>query len=119
MNYVADCWQDDVHRKGPPRTTNKKVAVARATRLAADLTHAPYRKPPPAVAVRQAVDEYTAFLATLDRAHKTLVRHLGEYALYIAYLAGHGMAGRLVLPVGLWTPGASPTACGTPSRRSR
>lgn len=35
---VADFWQDNVHRKVSLRTTNKKVVVERATKLAADLT---------------------------------------------------------------------------------
>ena len=32
--YVADFWQDGVHRKVSLRTANKKVATERATKIA-------------------------------------------------------------------------------------
>ena len=36
--WCADFWQDGVHRKVSLKTTNKRAAIERATRLAADLT---------------------------------------------------------------------------------
>jgi hypothetical protein len=45
--WAADFWQDNVHRRVSLRTSNKKVAVERATKLAADLTHGTCHRPPP------------------------------------------------------------------------
>lgn len=87
--WVADFWQDGVHRKVSLRTGNKKVAVDRATKLAADLTHGSYQNPPPPVTVRQAVVDYMTYLKTEDRARKTIVKYRGVFDLFMAYLDRH------------------------------
>ncbi|MDB5306932.1 MAG: integrase family protein, partial [Gemmataceae bacterium] len=87
--WVADFWQENVHRKVSLKTSNKKVAVERATKLAADLTHGTYLQPPPAVTVRQAIDDYMLYLKTEDRARKTVVKYRGVFDLFMAYLDRH------------------------------
>ncbi|MDB5311566.1 MAG: Phage integrase, partial [Gemmataceae bacterium] len=87
--WVADFWRDGVHRKVSLRTSNKKVAVERAIKLAADLTHGTYLQPPPAVTVRQAVDDYMTYLKTEDRARKTVVKYRGVFDRFVAYLDRH------------------------------
>jgi len=87
--WVADFWQDGVHRKVSLKTANKKVAVERATKLAADLTHGTYHQPPPPVTVRQVVDDYMTYLRTEDRARKTIVKYRGVFDLFIGYLDRH------------------------------
>lgn len=87
--WVADFWQDNVHRRVSLRTSIKKVAVERATKLAADLTHGTYHRPPPAVGVRQVTDDYMTSLKTADRARRTLVKYRGVLDRFVEYLAGH------------------------------
>ena len=50
--WVADFWQDGAHKKQSLKTSNKKVAIERATKLAADLIGGTYQAPPPAVTVQ-------------------------------------------------------------------
>ena len=86
--WCADFWQDGAHKKQSLKTTNKKAAVERAIKLAADLTGGTYHQPPPQVTLRQAVDDYVAYLETEGRARKTVVKYKGVFALFLAYLAG-------------------------------
>jgi hypothetical protein len=86
---VADFWQDGAHRKVSLKTANKKVAVERTTRLAADLTHGTYHQPPPPVTVRQAVDAYMTYLKTEDRARKTVVEYRGVFDRFMGCLDRH------------------------------
>lgn len=85
--WVADFWQDGHHRKVSLKTNNKKVAVERATKLASELTQGTYQQPPPAVAVRQAIDDYMTYLRTESRARKTVVKYQGVLDLFLAFLA--------------------------------
>ncbi|OWK41240.1 tyrosine-type recombinase/integrase [Fimbriiglobus ruber] len=89
QTWVADFWQDNVHRRVSLRTSNKKVAVERALKLAADLAHGGYHPPPPPVIVRAAVDAYLASLAANDRARRTLVKDTGVLNQFAEYLARH------------------------------
>lgn len=84
--WCADFWQDGAHKKQSLKTTNKKVAVERATKLAADLIGGTFQTPPPAVTVKQAADDYIAFLRTEERAKKTVVKYRGVLDLFIEYL---------------------------------
>ena len=84
--WVADFWEGGVHRKVSLKTTNKKVAVERAIKLAADLTHGTYQQPPPPVTVRDVVGDYITYLRTEDRARKTIVKYRGVFDLFISYL---------------------------------
>lgn len=86
--WTADFSSDNAHRRVSLRTTNKKVAVERATKLAAELTHGAFRPPPPARSVREAVDAYLTHLTTEDRAPRTLVKYRGELDRFVAFLAG-------------------------------
>ena len=84
--WCADFWQDGAHKKQSLKTTNKKAAVERATKLAADLIGGTFQTPPPAVTVKQAADDYIAFLRTEERAKKTVVKYRGVLDLFIEYL---------------------------------
>lgn len=86
--WIADFWLDGTHRRVSLKTSSKKVAVGRATKLAADLTHGTYHRPPPAVPVRQAVDDYMTYLKTEDRARRTVVKYRGVLDRFVEYLAG-------------------------------
>lgn len=84
--WCADFWQDGAHKKQSLKTTNKKVAVERATKLAADLIGGTFQAPLPSVTVKQAADDYIAHLRTENRAQKTVVKYRGVLGLFIAYL---------------------------------
>src|SRR5262245_41711187 len=77
--WVADFWQDGVHRRVSMRTGNKKVATGRATILAADLTQGKFHPSPRAVTFRETVNEYLESLTTSNRAKKTLVKYRGVF----------------------------------------
>lgn len=84
--YVADFWQDGKHCKVSLRTANKKVAIERATKIAADLAGGVFAAAPAPVTVRQAVDDYIASLETENRARKTVVKYRGVFELFLAFL---------------------------------
>ena len=46
--YVADFWQDGKHCRQSLKTSNKKEAIKRATKLAAQLDDGTFRRPAPA-----------------------------------------------------------------------
>lgn len=100
--WVADFWENGVHRRVSMKTANKKVAVERATRLAADLARGEFRPPPAAVSVRQAADDYLAYLRTEDRARKTLVKYRGVFDLFLSYLDGHRITRLAQVTAGLF-----------------
>ena len=82
--WCADFWFDGKHHRRSLETCSRKVAVRRAVRLDADLLSGKYQAQRPATAatVRQAVEDYLAYLRTEGRARKTLTRYQGElYAL--------------------------------------
>ncbi|MBA4192660.1 MAG: hypothetical protein C0467_32235 [Planctomycetaceae bacterium] len=87
--WCADFWQDGVHRKVSLKTSNKKIAIERATKLAADLTGGMYRQAPPVITAQKAVEDYLTSLKTENRAPKTLAKYRGVFALFIAFLERH------------------------------
>jgi len=87
--WCADFWQDGVHRKVSLKTSNKKIATKRATKLAADLTEGTYRQAPPALTVKQAIEDYLLYLRTESRARRTLVKYKGVLGLFVAFLDVH------------------------------
>jgi integrase len=87
--WVADFWQDGTHKKQSLKTSNKKVAIERATKLAAELIGGTYQAPPPSVTVKQAADDYIASLETESRARKTVVKYRGVFDLFVVYLERH------------------------------
>ena len=84
--WCADFWQDGVHRRVSLKTGNKKTAIERATKLAADLTHGNYHQPPKPTSLRQVADDYIAFLRTANRAPKTIAKYRGVLTHFIAFL---------------------------------
>jgi integrase len=82
--WCADFWFEGKHHRQSLGTRSRKQAVRRAVRLDADLLSGKYQAQRPAASttVRQAVENYLAYLRTEGRARKTLVRYQGElYAL--------------------------------------
>jgi integrase len=91
--WVAEFWQNGQHCRRSLKTANKKVATERALQIAHDLTAGTYRAAPPAVTVRQAADDYLAFLKTEGRAKKTLDKYEGVFEILVDFLARLGVTG--------------------------
>jgi integrase len=87
--WCADFWRDGRHCRQSLRTANKKVALQRALKLEADLAGGAYHKAPSPLSVRQAADDYLAFLETEGRAHKTLVKYRGILDALVTFLSEH------------------------------
>src|SRR5436305_750518 len=87
--WCGDFWRDGRHCRQSLGTGNKKVALQRALKLEADLAGGTYHKAPPPVSVRQAADDYLAFLRTEGRARKTLVKYRGILDALAAFLTEH------------------------------
>src|SRR3989442_10605614 len=87
--WVADFWRDGQHCRQSLKTANKKVALERAAQLEADLSRGTYHKPPPPILLRQAADDYLAFLETEGRARKTRVKYHGILDNLVAFLSSH------------------------------
>lgn len=87
--WRADFWQHGFHRKVSLKTRNKKVAIGRATNLAASLSGGAYEQPPKPITVKQAIEDYLTYQRTENRARKTLVKYRGVFDLFVAYLAHH------------------------------
>jgi integrase len=89
--WCADFWRDGRHCRQSLHTRNQKVAQQRALRLELDLVAGTYQSPPPAVSVRQAVDDYLTFLKTEHRDPKTLVKYKGILGNLVDFLAAQGV----------------------------
>jgi integrase len=87
--YVADFWQDGKHCRQSLKTSNRKEAIKRATKLAAQLDDGTFRRPAPAAPVRQTIDDYVAYLKAEGRARKTTVKYQGVLNAFAKFLAGH------------------------------
>jgi integrase len=87
--YVADFWQDGRHCRLSLKATNLKEAIKRATKLAAQLDEGTFRRPPPVTSVRQAIDDYLAYLTAEGRARKTWKKYIGVLNAFGVFLAGH------------------------------
>ena len=82
--WCADFWFEGQHHRESLKTRNQKVALRRAVKLDAELMSGKYHleKPAATISVRQAIEDYLAYLEVEGRARKTLVRYRGElYAL--------------------------------------
>jgi integrase len=89
--WCADFWRDGRHCRQSLRTANKKVALQKAMRLELDLAGGTFHKPPPAVSIQQAVEDYLTFLRTEQRATRTLVKYRGILDNFVTFLAGQQM----------------------------
>ncbi len=87
--WCADFWQDGMHRKVSLKTSNRKVAIERATKLAAELTGGTYHQPPKPINLKEVVESYLSYQKTEDRARRTLVKYRGTFKLFLAYLERH------------------------------
>ena len=84
--YVADYWLDNVHKKQSLKTANRKVAVNRATSLAADLLKGTVRQAPMTTLISESATDYVRSLE-IDRARKTTVKYCGILTCFITFLA--------------------------------
>lgn len=76
--WTASYWFDGEHRRQSLKTSNKKAAIKRATKLAADLLDGTHRKEIPKMTIDEAINKYLEFLQTEHRARRTIVRYRGE-----------------------------------------
>ena len=84
--YVADFSDRDVHRRISLKTTNKKVAVERATILAGKLLHGGFEPARTDVLLRSAANDYITFLETEGKARKTIVKYRGVINNFLGFL---------------------------------
>lgn len=84
--WCADFWRDGQHQRQSLKTSNKKVATERATKLAATLVDGTYRRPIPAVTVAETIDTYMAYLRIEGRAPKTMVKYRGIFNTFTEFL---------------------------------
>ena len=84
--YVADFWHNNVHRKVSLKTTNKKVATERATKLASELLDGNFRPSCPSIDITDASERYLEALETEDRAKTTLTKYKGIFNNFIEFL---------------------------------
>lgn len=76
--WTADFWNDGAHRRQSLKTSNKKVAIDRATKLERDLLHGTHRVVRQEVSIEQAVEDYLTYLTAEGRARKTIVKYRGQ-----------------------------------------
>ena len=91
--YVAEFHFDGDHRRRSLKTANKKIAIERATRLAAELSDGSFKRNPPAVSITDAVERYLGYLATESRARRTCVRYRGELIRFADFAREHHVVG--------------------------
>jgi site-specific recombinase XerD len=89
--WCADFWRDGEHRKQSLKTSNKKVAVERATTLAASLSDGSYHRPLPSVMIAETAEAYMDFLKTEDRARRTIVKYRGILNTLVDFLRELGI----------------------------
>ena len=89
--WCADFWRDGEHQRQSLKTANKKVAIERATKLAATLVDGTFHRPLPTVTIMETVDNYLKFLKTEDRAPKTLVKYRGVFNTFVSFLDDLGV----------------------------
>lgn len=76
--WTAEFWYDGEHRRLSLKTSNKKVAIDRATKLEHELLHGTFRQVQPEVTLAQAIEDYLDHLTTENRAPKTLTKYQGQ-----------------------------------------
>jgi integrase len=89
--WCADFWQDGQHRRQSLKTPNKKVAVERATKLAATLVDGSYHQPLPALTIAETVQSYIDNLVTENRSRRTIVKYRGIFDSLVAFLSKQGV----------------------------
>jgi integrase len=87
--WCAEYWRNGQHCRQSLKTTNKKVAVQRGTKLSTELTDGTYVKAPMPVAVGDVSDDYIAFLETKGRARKTITKYKSTLELLVNFLIEH------------------------------
>jgi integrase len=92
--WVADFWRDGAHHRQSLRTSNKKVALDRAMKLASDLAHGNYQSPLPTLKLQDVVDSYIGYIEAENRARKTVVKYRGVLTSFVEFSVKVGV-GRL------------------------
>jgi integrase len=85
--WIADFFRNGQHCRQSLKTANKRIAIARAQKLEAELASGTFEQPPPALTVAQAVEDYLAYHRTEGRASKTLVKYRGVLTTLCDFLA--------------------------------
>jgi integrase len=89
--WTAEFSQHDKHCRRSLRTSNKKVAIRKATQLDHELSCGMLKPPAPATMVMDAIQQYIEFLKIERRAAKTVVRYRGELNTFAAFCKGRGV----------------------------
>lgn len=76
--WTADFFHDGQHRRQSLRTSNKKVAIDRATKLEHDLLHGTYRVIRHEISIAQAIEDYLSHHTTEGSAQKTIDKYRGQ-----------------------------------------
>ena len=87
--WCADFWRGGRHCRRSLNTANKKEALRRAQKLEVELADGTYQPPPPEAAIDKTVEDYLTYLATENRARKTLVKYRGILTTFTEFLAAH------------------------------
>lgn len=89
--FVASYWHAGAHRRKSLQTANRRVAIRRATRLAAQLEQDDFTRKPRRIGLCEALDEYLDMLKALERAPRTIVRYAGVLRSLREFLASRGV----------------------------
>lgn len=88
--YTADFWHGGQHVRKSLRTSNRKVAVQRATELAAQLTTGSFQAEVQTM-IQAAIEQYITYLQTEGRALKTITRYAGELKTFVSFCEAGGV----------------------------
>ena len=88
--WVAEFNDRGIHRRKSLSTCNRKAAIERATRIAAELVDGQFA-PRPQVTIETAIDKYLDYLSVEGRARRTIVRYRGELRQFAAFAERKGI----------------------------
>jgi integrase len=90
--WTAEFFQDGKHCRRSLKTANLKEARRRALRLEVEVQDGTFqRSPVKRVTIAEAKAQYFAYLETLDRAHKTLVKYRGVLNVFEQFCTTKGV----------------------------
>ncbi|KKM05235.1 hypothetical protein LCGC14_1756190 [marine sediment metagenome] len=89
--WTADFWHNGQHVRKSLRTRNRKLAVSRATTIAAGLEAGAYQVDRPTT-IRGAGEAYLDYLRTEGRAARTITRYHGEIGTLMCFAEARGVS---------------------------
>jgi len=89
--WVAEFSDNGAHRRKTLGTQNKKIAISRATQLAARLEAGEFAAAPPAITIEEAGRAYIAYQKTEGRARRTITRYSGELRVFEQFAADNSV----------------------------